>query len=225
VIRRLWWLALQTFTCWVGAVVFRFRAHGIRNVPVTGGVILACNHQSFLDPVIASAALPRSVTFMARDTLFKFAPFRFLIESLNAFPVQRGAADLGAMKQSLRRLKDGWPLLVFPEGTRTKDGSIGEIRGGIALMASRARVPVVPTLIVGAYTAWPRNQKLPHPSPIEVRYGKALPNEIAWDSERVGPALVEALKELMEGRGVAYGVETVRPKVTRLAGPRATSSA
>ncbi|MEK7469840.1 MAG: lysophospholipid acyltransferase family protein [Planctomycetota bacterium] len=205
-IRRAWWLALQTLTCWLGAVFFRFRAHGISNVPLTGGIILACNHQSFFDPVIAAAGLSRSVTFMARDSLFKIAPFRWLIESLNAFPVKRGKADLGAVKQSLRRLRDGWPLLVFPEGTRTKDGSIGSMAGGIGVLASRARVPVVPTLILGAFEAWPRDAKLPHPSPIEVRYGKPLPEEVAWDAERVGPALEEALKRLMAERGAAYGI-------------------
>jgi len=110
------------------------------------------------------------------------------------------------MKQSLRRLRDGWPLLVFPEGTRTKDGSIGSMRGGIGVLASRARVPVVPTLILGAFEAWPRNEKLPHPSPIEVRYGKPLPEEIAWDADKVGPALEEALKALRLDRRAAYGI-------------------
>lgn len=204
--RRLWWLTLQSIACHVGAALFRFRAHGLHNVPAGGGVILACNHQSFLDPVIASCALPRSVTFMARDTLFKVLPFRLLIESLNAFPVQRGTADLGAMKTSLRRLKEGWPLLVFPEGTRTKDGSIGAIRGGIGLLASRARVPVVPTCIVGAFEAWPRSSPLPHPSPIEVRYGAPLPDDVAWDADRVGPALETALRALMAHRRHSYGL-------------------
>lgn len=203
--RRLWWLALQSIACHVGASLFRFRAHGMHNVPARGGVILACNHQSFLDPVIASCALPRSVTFMARDSLFKILPFRLLIESLNAFPVQRGTADLGAMKTSLRRLKEGWPLLVFPEGTRTKDGSIGSMRGGIGVLASRARVPVVPTCIVGAFEAWPRSSPVPRPSPIEVRYGAPLPPDVAWDGDRVGPALESALRALMADRRHAYG--------------------
>ncbi len=205
-IRRLWWLALQTIARNAGAVLFRYRPHGLHNIPPTGGVILACNHQSYLDPVIVSAGLTRSVTFMARDSLFKVAPFRWLIESLNAFPVKRGAADMGAMKTSLRRLKNGWPLLVFPEGTRTKDGSIGSMRGGIGVLASRARVPVVPTCIVGAFESWPRAAKLPHPSPIEVRFGKPLPDDIAWDPEKVGPALEVALRELMRDRRSAYGL-------------------
>lgn len=210
-IRRLWWLALQTIARNAGAALFRYRPHGLHNVPLTGGVILACNHQSFLDPVIVSAGLTRSVTFMARDTLFRFAPFRWLIESLNAFPVTRGTADLGAMKNSLRRLKDGWPLLVFPEGTRTRDGSIGSMRGGIGVLASRAHVPVVPTCIVGAFEAWPREAKLPHPSPIEVRFGKPLPNDVAWDADKVGPALEAALRELMQDRRSAYGLPPSPP--------------
>lgn len=190
--------------CHLGATMFRYRAHGAQHVPKTGGVILACNHQSFLDPVIAAMGTGRLVTFMARDSLFKFLPFRLLIESLNAFPVQRGTADLGAMRQSLRRLRDGWALLVFPEGTRTKDGSLGSMRGGIGVLASRARVPVIPTLIQGAFEAWPRGEKLPHPSPIECRYGAPLPNDIAWDADKVGPALEEALTQLQRDRRLAY---------------------
>jgi 1-acyl-sn-glycerol-3-phosphate acyltransferase len=204
VIRRLWWLALQTIACHLGVTLFRYRAHGAHHVPPAGGAILACNHQSFMDPIIAAMGTGRSVTFMARDTLFKFPPFRFLIESLNAFPVTRGTADLGAMRQSLRRLKDGWLLLVFPEGTRTKDGSLGSMRGGIGVLASRARVPVIPTLICGAFEAWPRGEKLPHPSPIEVRYGAPLPPEIAWDADKVGPALEAALAALQRDRLQAY---------------------
>jgi len=201
--RRLWWLLLQNIARTFGVLFFRFRAFGVHHVPLEGGVILACNHQSFLDPVIAAAALPRSVTFMARDTLFKFPPFRWLITSLNAFPVQRGTADLGAMKESMRRLRNGWVLLVFPEGTRTKDGSIGHIRGGIGMLSSRAKVPVVPVLIRGAYEAWPRNSMLPRPRPIECRYGPPLPMEIAWDAEKSGPALEEALNRLSrEGTGL-----------------------
>ena len=81
---------------------------------------------------------------MARESLFRFAPFRWLIRSLNAFPVRRGTADLAAVKEALRRLKAGNVVLVFPEGTRTRDGSIGPMHGGPAAIAARAGVPMVP---------------------------------------------------------------------------------
>jgi 1-acyl-sn-glycerol-3-phosphate acyltransferase len=225
---RAWWLFCQTNTVCIGAALFRFRGHGMANVPRTGGAILACNHQSYFDPVIACVTLPRSITFMARDSLFRFRPFRWLIRSLHAFPVQRGTADMGAMKESLRRLKAGWILLVFPEGTRTRDGSVGTMRGGIALLAARAGVPVIPTLILGAFQAWPRDRAWPRPWPIEVRYGRALPDDIARDPERFGPALEAALAELGRHRRTAYGLALEAPGATppalRLASRRSGSA-
>ena len=105
----------------------RGRVFGTHHVPRQGGVLLVSNHQSFLDPVLATLAIPRECNYMARDTLFRQPQFRRLIEYLNAFPVKRNTADLGAIKETLRRLKAGRVVLTFPEGTRTVDGSIGPI--------------------------------------------------------------------------------------------------
>lgn len=152
----------------------RGRVFGVRNVPRSGGVLLVCNHQSFFDPILATLALPRECHYMARDTLFRNRWFRRLIESLNAFPVKRGAADVGAIKQTLRRLKSGALVTVFPEGTRTRDGGVRPMQPGVALLARKARVPLVPTLILGAYEAWPRQAVTPRPAPVIVAYGEPL---------------------------------------------------
>ena len=151
--------------------VFRGRAFGVRNVPRTGGVLLVSNHQSFLDPVLATLAIPRECNYMARDTLFDIRWLAPIIEYLNAFPVKRGTADIGAIKETLRRLKAGKVVLAFPEGTRTQDSSIGPMRAGVVLLARKARVPIVPTLILGAFESWPRTARRPHPHPILVAYG------------------------------------------------------
>jgi 1-acyl-sn-glycerol-3-phosphate acyltransferase len=153
---------------------FRGRIFGTRNVPREGGVLLVCNHQSFLDPVLATLAPPRECHYMARDTLFRRALFRRLIESLNAFPIKRGAADVGAIKETLRRLKRGALVTTFPEGTRTRDGSVGPMQPGVVLIARKAGVPLVPTLILGAYEAWPRHASLPRPKPVIIAYGQPL---------------------------------------------------
>lgn len=215
-ILRAWWMLSRFMVSWIALFGWRFRAYGIHNVPRSGAVILACNHQSFFDPVLVAIHLPRSSTFMARDTLFKFAPFAFLIRSLNAFPIRRGAGDVGAMKESLRRLRDGWSLLVFPEGTRTVDGSLGEIRGGIAVLAGRARVPVVPVYIRGAVRAWPRGSRFPRPAPIEVRYGEPLAEADAWNEERFPGALRAALEGLSRDRRPTVGLPPAPALVDRL---------
>ncbi len=172
----------------IAQVLFRLcmkgRAFGVRHVPVTGGVLLVCNHQSFLDPILATLALPRECHYMARDTLFRNRWFRALIQSLNAFPIRRGAADLGAIKETLRRLKGGHLVVTFPEGTRTVDGSLGPLAPGVVLLARKARVPLVPAALLGAFEAWPRHSRLPRAHPILVAYGAPLP-----------PALLDALDD------------------------------
>lgn len=111
---RPWYRFCRLF-CHLG---FRYflggRALHCERVPVTGGVLLICNHQSFADPVLATVELPRECHFMARDSLFR-GPLKKLIESLNAFPVKRATADIGAIKETLRRLKQGGLITVFPE--------------------------------------------------------------------------------------------------------------
>ncbi len=154
--------------------VLRGRVFGRQHLPRTGGVLLVSNHQSFLDPMLAAFALPRACSFMARDTLFRHALFGPLIAYLGAFPVKRGTADLGAIKEALRRLKSGRVVLTFPEGTRSPDGRIGEMRPGVVLLARKARVPIVPMVILGAFEAWPRTAKLPHARPILVAYDAPL---------------------------------------------------
>jgi 1-acyl-sn-glycerol-3-phosphate acyltransferase len=153
---------------------FRGRVFGTSRVPRTGGVLLVCNHQSFLDPVLATLALPRECHYMARDSLFHNPFFRRLIESLNAFPIKRGTADLGAIKETLRRLKAGALVVTFPEATRTPDGSLQPMAPGVILLARKARVPLVPAAIMGAFESWPRHARLPRPHPVVIAYGQPL---------------------------------------------------
>lgn len=168
------WYRFCRFFCHLGfRYFFGGRALHIERVPVTGGVLLICNHQSFLDPVLGTVELPRECHYMARDTLFR-GPLKKLIESLNAFPVKRGTADIGAIKETLKRLKQGGLITVFPEGTRTEDGNIGPFQPGVVLIARKTGVPLVPTLILGAFEAWPRTAKLPRPRRVLVVYGEPL---------------------------------------------------
>ena len=156
------------------ALFFRYRCFGVTNVPPSGGVLLASNHQSFLDPLLVGVAVSRQVHFMARHSLFRNAWFGGLIKELHAFPVRRGEVDIAAIREAVRILKAGKALMMFPEGTRTRDGSIGEIHSGVAIVSQRAGVPVVPVVVDGAYQAWPRHRKVFRPHPIKVAYGKPI---------------------------------------------------
>ena len=180
--------------------LFRGRVFGTQRVPRTGGVLLVSNHQSFLDPILATLALPRECHYMARDTLFRNPLLRRLIQSLNAFPIRRATADLTAIKETLRRLKAGALVVTFPEGTRTLDGSIGPMHPGVVLLARKAGVPLVPAVILGAFQAWPRHARLPHPHPIVVAYGEPIAaDELARLEDEACIRLVrERIAELAE---------------------------
>lgn len=177
------------------ALYFHGRAFGRENVPASGGVLLACNHQSFFDPLTATCALHREGNYMARDTLFRNLLFGRFISSVNAFPVKRGAGDVGAVKETLRRLKDGGVVTVFPEGTRTRDGSIGRINANSMLVAKKAGAAIVPTVIDGAFEAWPRTQFAPSPRRVYVTYAEAIRPEHMrdWSGERIAEVVAQRL--------------------------------
>ena len=170
--RTIFWKFCQMICYIVTAICFDLKAYGKKNVPSDGGVLLLANHQSFLDPVLVGVKLNRAVSFLARSTLWK-GPFGKLITALNAFPVKQGRGDLGAMKQSIAILQAGRALLVFPEGTRTKDGEMEPLASGISLLIRRAKVPVVPVAIDGAYHAWPRSSLIFKPSNDSIRTSSA----------------------------------------------------
>ena len=161
----------------LAAMMWRLEVFNRHIEPASGSVLYLCNHQSFLDPALMGMGLRRPVNYMARDSLFRNPLFGRFIASLNAFPVKRGQADTGAMKEALRRLKAGGQLVVFPEGTRTRDGTIGPFLPGVSLLARRAADWVVPMVIDGAFEAWPRTSPLPRPRHVEVAYCRPLGRE------------------------------------------------
>lgn len=177
---RLYYRCCRFLCQWTMTLLLKARVFGTRNVPREGGVLLVCNHQSFMDPVLVTMALPREGNYMARDSLFRNRFFRLLIESLNAFPVRRNTADLGAVKEAMRRLKQGRVVVLYPEGTRTEDGRIGPMLPGLGAIAKKAGTPIVPTLIDGVFQAWPRDRKWPGVGDVIIEYGRPiLPHEYA----------------------------------------------
>jgi 1-acyl-sn-glycerol-3-phosphate acyltransferase len=141
----------------VAAVVrslFRFRVVGAENVPRDGGLIVAANHISNFDPPILGVALPRPVSYMAKKELFRMPVLGYLIPRLNAFPVDRQAGGTAALRASLRMLKEGRCVGIFPEGGRNLTGT-NEEKAGAAFLAAASGVPVVPAAIVGTRSLRP----------------------------------------------------------------------
>ncbi|MDR3244052.1 MAG: 1-acyl-sn-glycerol-3-phosphate acyltransferase [Elusimicrobiota bacterium] len=129
------------------SILFRWRIEGSENLPKTGGAIISPNHISWFDPPLAGAAMKRPLNFMAKEELFNIPIFGFLIRRTNAFPVKRGSQDFSAMRYAFSLLKGGRFLLMFPEGTRSKDGLIGKARAGAGMVACNAQVPLIPVKI------------------------------------------------------------------------------
>jgi len=210
---RAYYRVCQFFCRWFCVLLLKVRVYGAGRVPRTGGLMLVSNHQSFLDPVLLGIALPRECTYMARESLFAHPLFRGLIRSLNAFPVRRNEADIGAIKESLRRLRDGAALVIFPEGTRTTDGRIGPMLPGLAAIARKARVPIVPVLIDGMFRAWPRTRAFPGPGDVVVHYGEPIMPE-AYAGLSPGALMEEirrrlvALQERWHRRGPHRGLKS-----------------
>ena len=129
-------------------VFYRAKAFDTHLVPHAGPVLLAANHQSFLDPpLIGIRVRHRHLNFIARAGLFKFKPFGAIIGALNALPINDEGGDLGAMKETIARLQQGRAILIFPEGSRCDDGAVDAFKRGVALLVKKARCPVVPVAI------------------------------------------------------------------------------
>ena len=169
------WTLGKVFLQFFSVLCFHVRVAGRENVPAKGAALLVTNHQSMLDPWMIGIALHRQIHFMARESLFKGGLGQYIFETTNAFPVRRGRADSTAVREAIRRLQCGYLLNLFPEATRTFDGTIGPIAAGVAIIVHRAKVPVIPVVIDGAFEAWPRDRKFFRYSGIRVRYGKAIP--------------------------------------------------
>jgi 1-acyl-sn-glycerol-3-phosphate acyltransferase len=147
-------------------LAFSLRTEGMRHVPPTGPALLIANHQSFLDPDLVGIAARRHLCFLARKTLFRNKVFAWLIRSLRAVPIDQKGIGIDGIRDILEQLNAGRAVLVFPEGERTHDGQMQPLRPGVSLLIKKARAPVVPVGIAGAYDAWPRWRPFPLPGPL-----------------------------------------------------------
>jgi 1-acyl-sn-glycerol-3-phosphate acyltransferase len=192
----LWYRFVQAIVSTLFAAVGGWRATGRENVPESGGVLLVSNHLSFLDVFVLGIPLPRPLNYVARSTLF-VPGLSFLMRSVGGFPIQRDGMGASGMKETLRRLRNGGIVTLFPEGTRSPDGDLGELKPGIAVLVQRAGVPVVPAAIAGTFEAWPRSRLLPRPHPIRIHYGRPIhPGDVQnLDHQAIAALVRERIQE------------------------------
>lgn len=197
------WRFLQAICRIVTSLAFDLKVYGVHRLPRDGGVLVVSNHQSYLDPVLLAVRTRRPLSYMAKSELFQNKAFTWLIRSLGAFPVRQGAGDVRAMKQAIERVQEGHALAIFPEGSRTEDGRLLPVEPGVALVIRKAKVPVVPCVIDGAYRAWKKDTPFPRPAPIRILYGRPM-DLSGLDREQVVRKLeatfAQMLQDLRAGR-------------------------
>jgi 1-acyl-sn-glycerol-3-phosphate acyltransferase len=192
----------------VATPFFRLRTLRFSAVPGSGPCIIVCNHQSYLDPVLIGLAMRgRAIHPIARLGLFKNPFFAWLIRALNAIPIRENTGDRAAIRAGLGRLAEGSVVLVFPEGSRTPDGSVQAFKRGALLMIGQSRCPVLPAAIEGAFEAWPRTRRFPRlwGQRVAVAFGRPIDHdELLAD----GPnAALQRLHDEVEGlRGELRGL-------------------
>jgi 1-acyl-sn-glycerol-3-phosphate acyltransferase len=154
---------------------FGWRVYNPERVPLSGPVILACNHASILDPPLVGAGVHRKINYLARDTLFRWPGVGWLLRHWSAVPVDRDGHGAAGLKNILERLLDGGAIILFPEGTRTRDGKLQPARSGIGLTVIKSKAVVVPCRVFGTFEAYGRDLKFPRPlHRIQVKYGRPM---------------------------------------------------
>ncbi len=158
----------------VAVNVFEFRGLGREHTIVEGGALILSSHQSHFDPVLIGATFNEQLNYLARRTLFNNKLFGTVISLLDAIELDRDRSGLAGLKETIKRVRSGSKVLIFPEGTRTSDGKIARLKPGFLAVARRCKVPLIPIAITGAYEALPKGAKFPVRQPLRVSVGGTI---------------------------------------------------
>lgn len=179
-------------------LLFLVKTDGQDNIPKTGGVIIACNHRHAIDPAIIGAGIKRPLRFMAKDDLFKNKLIGWLLHRLGAFPIRRGKADKTGIQMAEEILNTGQVLLIFPEGSRSKDGELLPFKSGTVVLSKKTGCPIIPAWIE------PQKGKLKLFCKTSMRYGEPIePSDLGLDA-------------LTVKQGNAHANEVVKKRMKRL---------
>ncbi len=155
---------------------FRYRVEGLQHLP-EGGALLLINHQSFIDPLVVAVAMKRPVSYLARHDLFKIPFVGWILKNTYVMPIRRDSAGTESIRRAVERLDQGYLVGLFPEGTRSPDGRLQDIKPGVLSIIRRADVPIIPVAVAGAINAFPRGSVFVRPYPVRVVIGEPITQE------------------------------------------------
>ncbi|MDP7008427.1 MAG: lysophospholipid acyltransferase family protein [Phycisphaerales bacterium] len=189
-----WWSIVVPILGVILRIVYRHRGHGGHFVPKHGPVLIVSNHQSHFDPPLVGVVVTdRPFKSIARDTLFSSKILSFLMRRFGVIAIRRGDSDTKAMRAAIEELHAGGSVMLFPEGTRTKDGQIGTFHRGVWMLIKRGNAQVLPFAIEGAYEVWPAGSNPKFRGWIESAAGEPIPSKDLVDmGEEKGLAFLKS---------------------------------
>jgi 1-acyl-sn-glycerol-3-phosphate acyltransferase len=196
--RRAGYAFLRWLARLIAVACYRIRYRGRAHIPATGSAVVCSNHQSFFDPIFVGTAFNRRLNYLARKSLFG-GPLGWLLQFLDSIPIDREGFNLGAVKETLTRLKRGEMVLMFPEGTRSPDGRMQPLKSGFVPLVRRSRAILLPVALDGAYQAWPRRARWPRMGRVQVCIGEPIsPEEVAaMDDEALLAELERRMRDCL----------------------------
>ena len=187
---------LRAIAALILKIIFHLEVKGKENIPQEGGFILASNHISYLDPIALGVACPRRLNYMARHDLFDKPLFGWLLSHICVFPVKRDSVDLSAIKEAIRRLKDGKGLVLFPECARQTGAAILEPRSGVGFLAKKLGVPVIPAFVKGTEGVLPKGAKTIRINKISIYFGRQVSVERRMHYHDIAKAIMQDIRLL-----------------------------
>jgi len=176
---------------------FGLRLRGVEHIPREGAVIIVPNHQTYADPALVSIPVRRRIYYMAWSRLFDIPVFGALIRMLRAFPVQIESSDPKATRDAVRLLQDGHAVMMFPEGERSADGTVGRFKPGAFRLATTLNIPILPVTIAGGHDAWPVGRIFPRPALITITYHPLLKPDKSLEPRQAAKDLADRTKAMI----------------------------